>query len=256
MTPLDRRTVVVTRPLQQSEKLCELIQQQGGQTVIFPTIEIVAQDSEETIHTLDHLDRFQIAIFISANAVRAACAHVAYFPPTLKVAAVGKASALALQAEGVSVDIFPQDEYNSEALLSLPAMQSVQGQNIVIFRGNGGREFLADTLRQRGAQVSYVECYRREKPSISPEPLLQLWKNNKLDVIVVTSNEGLQNLYDMVGDTGRPYLLKTPLVLVSRRGEALARQLGFTGALQVADKADDRAIVTALQQWSDLERLD
>ncbi|MDH5325394.1 MAG: uroporphyrinogen-III synthase [Gammaproteobacteria bacterium] len=256
MAVLDQHTIVVTRPAGQSQALCDRLRRSGASVLEFPVMTIVATEVTGFQHTLEQLTGFDLAIFISANAVRYACKHIPRFPASLKVAAVGQASARALQEQGVNVDIFPKDVYNSEALLQLAPLQNVSGKNIVIFRGQGGRELLAQTLQQRGANVVYAEVYRRDKPQTPATALLDLWKKKQLDAIVITSNEGLQNLYDMVGETGRPFLRQTTLLLVSERARTLAQQLGCQGPLLVADKADDTAIHSTLINWATTQSLD
>ena len=63
-------------------------------------------------------------------------------------------------------------------------MNSVNGKRIVIFRGNGGREKLADSLRKRGAVVDYIECYERKLPNINRDILTRLWDKNTLHGII------------------------------------------------------------------------
>ena len=249
-TVLQGRTVVVTRPKQQSEHLCELIRQYGGKAVRFPVIQIEPPADKTFIKIIDQLQTFDLAIFISANAVHESFQYIKAIPPALQFAAVGKASTKTLKYHNIIVDIAPTDRYDSEALLQLPTMQVVQGKKIAIFRGVGGREILAQTLRQRGAEVTYVECYRRVKPNTSPDILLQLWQTGELGIIVVTSNNGLTNLYDMVGETARLDLLSTPLLLLSQRTKRLAQEMGFSAPLLVADRASDQAILNTLIQWA------
>jgi uroporphyrinogen-III synthase len=81
-----------------------------------------------------------------------------------------------------------------------------------------------------------------------------MWAHKAIDVVVVTSNDGLQNLYDMLGEAGRAHLLATPLVAVSARGAGLARDLGFQHIPQIASGASDEAIVAALIRWREGQR--
>ena len=170
-------------------------------------------------------------------------------PEHIKVAAVGKGSARQLNKHGVSVDIFPSQQFNSEALLAMDEMQAVAAKRIVIFRGEGGRELLADTLSSRGAIVEYAECYRRSKPEVSANELLAALSQGKLDIVTATSNEGLQNLYDMVAEPGRSALLKLHLIVVSERSKRLAEALGFTKPAIIAHNASDEMLIEAIVKW-------
>lgn len=250
--------VVVTRPAHQADNLCHLIEAQGGCPIRFPVLEIAApRDLARLDGIISRLSEFDIAIFISPNAVSHAMVNIAGkggMPPHVQVAAVGQASAKALAAYNQLIDLYPKDSFNSEALLDLDELKQVAGKKIVIFRGEGGRELLADTLTQRGAEVEYAECYRRVKPNIDVQPLLQHWQHGEVDIIISTSNEGLQNLLEMVTESGRQMLLNTQLLLVSERSAEFAQQLGFTQPPIIATKASDEALLQALIEWRQSKR--
>ncbi len=251
--PLAGVGVVVTRPAHQAEELCTLLAGEGACVIRFPVLEIVAPDDIGVLNDIiDRLESFDIAIFISPNAVNRAvnCIQARRaIPRNLRLAAVGRGSARALARLGLRADIYPATRFNSEALLELEPMRQVAGKRIVIFRGEGGRELLAETLRQRGAEVEYAEVYRRVKPKSDVAALLRHWARGDVDVVTVTSNDGLRNLYDMVGQLGRQWLQQTPLVVVSERARRLAAELGFKHAPVVAPEASDEAIVRAVKEW-------
>ncbi len=250
---LEGVNVVVTRPAHQAEALCQRLEEQGAGLIRFPVLEIAEPRDKNTLFGLiDRLADFDLAIFISPNAVNRAIPLIKSrtgFPQHLVVAAVGRGSARALEKSGRPADIFPEQSFNSEALLALPELHAVKGKRIVIFRGEGGRELLADTLRERGAEVVYAECYRRIIPQIDILPLLKHWQRDEVHIIIVTSNDGLQNLYDMVGRQGQPYLIKTPLLVISERMCALSKKLGFTHTPIVAESASDEALLNAVLTW-------
>lgn len=250
---LNGLTVVVTRPAHQAENLCQLIEAEGGKALRFPVIDIQSPADHGLLQTrLQHLCDYQLAIFISSNAV-----HFTYqalgggqLPESLLRAAVGRATALALSAHGQPAQIQPPEPYNSEALLALPELQSVQGQRVIIFRGNDGRGLLADTLSARGARVDYAEVYRRTAATSDPKQLYQAWDTGNLDVIVVTSNEGLQNLFDSVDASNQKHLLDTTLVVISERIAILAQSLGFRRPAVVARAASDTALLEAIKHYT------
>lgn len=252
MADLQGLHVVVTRPAHQANKLCDLIETHGGQAIRFPVLEIVPKIDSEFLQHIQHLNDYQIALFISPNAVRHALPAIEAhggLPPHIRIGAVGKATAAALTEQDYPVHIFPEEAFDSESLLALAALQDVRDKNIIIFRGVGGREHLADTLRKRGAQVCYAECYQRCKPKHDAQELLQRWAQHTLDIIIITSVEGLRNLMDMVGPDAGPRLFATPLVVVSERMVEEARQLGFKDTIICAAKAGDQQVLDALLQW-------
>jgi uroporphyrinogen-III synthase len=249
------RHVLVTRPAHQAEGLCALIEQAGGIPVRFPVLAIADPvDTAALDDLLDRLADFHLAVFISPNAVQRAMPRIhahGGLPDGILVAAVGKGSARELARYGRATDLVPSGRFNSEALLEMPELGDLASQRVVVFRGEGGRELLADVLRERGAQVEYAEVYRRVKPEPDTATLLRRWAHDGMDVAVVTSNEALRNLYDMVGSLGRQWLRKTPLVVVSERAVALARDLGLTAPVMVAARPDDEGLRDALLHWAE-----
>jgi len=234
------RHIVVTRPAAQAQVLAESIEFAGGIPVLFPLLEIDnIDDPQPLLAVADRLTEFSLAIFISANAVNKALNIILdkrEWPPQLRVATVGKSSERELQHFGIDNVIAPSDRYDSEALLALPGLQAaaIGGKRVVIFRGDGGRELLGDTLTARGARVEYVQCYWRNKPKFDAAPLLQRWARSQIDALTVTSSEGLHNLYDMLDETGRQYLRKTPLFAPHQRIVDAARELGLPQVILTA----------------------
>lgn len=243
--------VLVTRPKNQAEPLCRLIEAEGGTAVRLPLIDI-----QPSVHAADgasHLQRvseWEWWIFVSANAVNQARALGA-LPAALeadrapRIAAVGKATADALADAGVAVDLTPEPQSNSEGLLAMPAMQHVAGQRILIVRGEGGRELLKQQLAERGALVQYAELYRREPISGGADSLIAALREGTLDILSVTSGEALDHLYHLVPLEQRERLAGTPLVVLSERLKSQAESLGFRH-VSVADTASDPAVLQAL----------
>jgi len=239
--------VLVTRPKHQAENLSRLIEEQGGIAVRFPTLDIVPRDDDAIKLSLTNLDRFQWVVFISVNAVnfalKANSGKIGY-TESVRFAAVGKSTAQAMKIAGLPVDLMPENGYNSEALLAMPQLQQVEGQNFLIVRGEGGREQLATTLRSRGAAVNYLEVYKRIIPRIDSSPVMELLAQHRLDVITVTSAEALQNLSVMLGEknNNNKLLSLIPLVVVSDRIRCIAADMGFN-RITVTDSPNDTAIL-------------
>jgi len=229
-TALAGRRVVVTRPAGQVAHLAALIRAAGGEPLLFPALEIFdVAESAQLRALIEHLDRFDLAIFISSNAVERALALVRArrdWPAGLRVATVGRGSARELRRHGFAAVIAPGERFDSEGLLELPQLHQLAGKRVVIFRGEGGRELLGDTLIARGAAVEYAECYRRGRPATDPATLLAWCKRRELAAFTVTSSEGLTNLHAMLGDAGRECLAGTPLFVPHERIAAAARALG------------------------------
>ncbi|WP_353572865.1 uroporphyrinogen-III synthase [Candidatus Albibeggiatoa sp. nov. BB20] len=229
--------VLVTRPQHQAQTLCDLIQQQGGTTLLLPTLDIIPL----SINPNNLPKQIDKAIFISANAVNYGLHYLTTLKPT-QLIAIGKKTAQVLTNK-VKQPIFTTPApYNSETLLQQPELQNILGQHIVIFRGQGGRDLLADTLRQRGANVSYIDVYQRQKPTTDTTWLEQ----ETIDIVIVTSGESLQNLFSMLKQ--QSWLKTTPLVTMSQRVTHLARQ-HTQAAIYTASVASDEGLLAALLQW-------
>ena len=239
------RRIVVTRPAGQSAQLAALIRAAGGEPLLFPALEILdASDLQPALELIERLDQFDLAIFISANAVTKALALVRTrraWPPALRIATVGRGSERELQRQGIAEVIAPGERFDSEGLLDLPQLAQVQGKRIVIFRGEGGRELLGETLAARGATVEYAECYRRGRPQADASPLLAQCARRELDAFTVTSSEGLANLRQMLGEAGWPCLRNTPLFAPHERIAVAARSLGVQTVVQT-DAGDEGLI--------------
>jgi len=243
--------IVVARPEQQAKDLAELIRAKGGRAILFPTLEIIEAEDLRPLHQLvGRLEQFDLAVFVSVNAVNCAMSAIVSrrsLPDTLKIAALGAASRKALQRFGVKDVICPASRFDSEALLELPQLRDVADKNIAIFRGGDGRELLGETLAKRGARIEYVECYRRARPNADPEPLMQLWADDKIHAITVTSSEGLRNLFEMMNERGKELLKKTPLFVPHLRIAEAARNLGISNP--VVTEAGDAGLVKGLTKW-------
>ena len=241
--PLHNVKVLVTRPQQRASGLCHMIEQAGGSALQFAAIEITAPtDFQSREYARDHIQEFAIAIFISPTAVEKTFEFLTVLPAGIRISAIGSRTTSALEAMGLNVDIIP-DGHDTESLLEHPQLQAGQiaGEKIVIFRGEGGRELLGDTLQSRGAAVFYANMYQRSPPT-SASQLSQYLA--EADIVAISSNQGLQNLYDLATDKNS--LTRHALVVPGERSFTLAKALGFSNIF-VAENATDGACMNALE---------
>lgn len=245
---LKQTRILVTRPAHQAEKLYTLIEQNNGVPICLPTIEIVPLILEkiELEQSLANSDWF---IFTSTNAVRCYCSQLDNAKMRqLKIKsclAIGQATAKALITVGLNVDLMPEHGYNSEALLELAELQNVSQKNVVIIRGENGRETLAETLKKRGANVVYQNVYKRKIPEIDCTQISQLILQKQLNFITITSGEAIQNLVTMLPETQHDLLKKIPLIVVSERIQTIAKNLGFE-TIALAQMPSDDAILKTI----------
>ncbi len=250
--PLTGLKIAVTRPRDQAAQLAQGIEQAGGLPVIFPLLDITGvQDTGVLNEQISRLAQFDLAIFISPNAVRygiAAIRAAGPVPEVLKIATVGQGSAKSLRQAGISNIIAPTERFDSEGLLALPELQIVAGWRVMIFRGDGGRELLGDTLRMRGATVEYAACYQRSKSQQDAGVLLSAGS----DAITVTSSEALGHLWQLLNDSDRAILRNTPLFVPHERIAGLAREQGWS-RVNVTASGDD-GMLSALVSWAGLRK--
>ncbi|MFM9912671.1 MAG: uroporphyrinogen-III synthase [Methylophilaceae bacterium] len=240
--------IVITRPWQQAEGLASLIKRAGGHPILFPLLEIVAlEDYSVFDQTVAKLDGYDWAIFISSNAVQQGMTRLLAtrdLPKNGRFAAIGPSTAAELAKYGVTDVLTPHNRFDSESLLALPQMQDVAGRRIMIFRGVGGREVLANTLKDRGAEVTLAECYRRINPSQDASPLKDLWQSGRLHAIVITSSEGLRSLIAL---NAGAWLYTVP-VFVNHPRIAEAAIAEFLQAV-LTNSSNDEELLVAIEQW-------
>ncbi|MGE5386728.1 MAG: uroporphyrinogen-III synthase [Betaproteobacteria bacterium] len=231
--PLAGKVIAVTRPRRQAESLAHLIEAAGGTPLLAPLLEIAPPDDAAPLRqAAERLNDFALAVFISPNAVDyslpAILAHGPW-PAGVRPAAVGQGTVRALAARGIEHCIAPTERFDSEALLELPALSAAEvcGRRVVIFRGDGGRELLAETLRSRGAEVEAVTCYRRFAPPGGFDALIAACREGRLDALTISSSEGLHYLMDGLDDAARRLLTPIAVFVPHARILETARSLGF-----------------------------
>jgi uroporphyrinogen-III synthase len=251
--PLAGLAIMVTRAAHQARPLCRLIEDAGGRAVRLPVLEIQEpQDGSRLDGLIDRLGDFDIAVFVSANAVERAIARIRARGASLaqlKLAAIGRKTADTLEALGYAVDLYPRQGFTSEDLLALGELHAVRGRRVVIFRGEGGREFLAEALQTRGAAVEYAEVYRRAAPSVDRQAMARYFDDEAVDLVAVSSAEGLRNLDGLCGARLRRHLRRIPLLVGSERMLETARGMNFATAMAARDPSDE-AMFDAMLQWA------
>lgn len=246
---LSNKTILITRPPGREKHLCRLIEQAGGFAIHYPVFTIQPPSSSE-IEQLkqlnNHLPDFSMAIFISPTAVEQCRVYFPALPGHLTLVSIGSKTTETLKQHNMQVDI-EASEHNTESLLQAAKFQTpqIKGQRILIFRGTGGRALLGDTLKHRGAQILYVETYRRVRPAHRQLTKQQI---EAFDAITISSNEGLVNLISLTQDPGM--LVDVPLILPSKRTAELARQHGFKTIITAKNATDEAVLATLIDYFS------
>ncbi len=247
--------VLVTRPADRSCELVAALRGDGAHVLAEPLLDITplspsshGPELQRCRQQFMDLDRYQHLIFISVNAVNYGMASIEQFWPQwpigVKVYAIGTATAAALAARDVEVQSSDSLAMNSESLLSTPALQQLQGQKILIVRGLGGREYLAEQLVARGAQVDYAECYQRSCAKLDRGQFHDLLLKEHINIVCVNSGETLHYFNSLLGDIAQRYTVLVP----GERVAALAASLGFERVIQ-AENAGTAATLKALKRY-------
>ncbi|MEM5276619.1 fused uroporphyrinogen-III synthase HemD/membrane protein HemX [Cupriavidus taiwanensis] len=285
---MPRPTVVVTRPAGQSRQLTEALQGAGLDVLSFPLLAIgPAADDAPLRAALARLDTFALVVFVSPNAIAFALdtlagvqgAAVARWPAQVAVAVVGPASVAALAERGIAApayrviapaganangpghdDTVPDAEalrFDSEALWAQLDPAALAGKPVLIIRGNGGRDWLGDRLREAGAQVEAVEAYQRTLP----EPGAMQWQAVRDNLRpgaaphawLLTSSEAVRNLDVMARQHLSPQedasLRQVQCIAPHARIAEQALALGFAHIQRAAP--GDAGLLAACLQWAD-----
>ncbi len=239
--------IIVTRPTLQAAPLIAALTALGHQVQAMPLmhIEPLPDDSRTAAlrSLIQNLDHYSAVVVVSMNAADAGLAWLdAYWPqPPVGIdwIAVGPSTAERLTKAGLPVHC-PQSGFDSEAMLALPCLQSehIAGKKVLLWRGVGGREKLASTLRERGAQVDYAELYQRLPIHYSPEywqqalqskPVLLLSSTEQIDIVLAQYPQARTRLSAVI----------TP----SARSALIAQEQGFTSVIAAASARDEDSLI-------------
>ena len=235
--PLFGKGVVITRPERQADDLARLLEKEGAQVISFPTIKIIPpRDWSSLDAALNKLDAYNWIIFTSANGVHYFFERLGELKKDvrdlkgIKVCCIGPATAAQVAKKGIQVDLVPED-YISEGILQSFAAQNLQGQKILIPRAARARDVLPEGLGKMGAAVDVVVAYETVNSGKKKEELLELFQDNRIDVLTFTSSSTVTNFLEIMG---RDFTLpsRVRVACIGPVTEATARKAGFCVDIQ------------------------
>ncbi|MEL6116671.1 uroporphyrinogen-III synthase [Photobacterium sp. SP02] len=241
-------TVLITRPAPHGEALAQALAAKGIKALVQPLLAIAPGAGLLTLgDQLARLKKGDCLIAVSPHAVKMAHTYLTEkeicWPASLHYIAVGQQTAATLaDACGQHVEA-PQQE-DSEGLLALPALMTAAGRNVLILRGNGGRELIFETLAERQAHVSYCETYARHWLALNGAVLSQQWQQQNVDSLVVTSGQQLEYLYRLMPAQAKPWLMTCHLLVPSERIARQARDIGFRHITTVGSASNATLLAT------------
>jgi uroporphyrinogen-III synthase len=249
--------VVITRPAAQAESMAREVTALGRKAILFPLLEIhPLTDTAPLRAVLNDLGRYALVAFVSPNAIDAAFALLPDWPREVPLAVMGEGSRAALARHGVTPSnatiIRPRDieRTDSQTLLEALDIEALRGKQVLVLRGETGRELLADALRGAGVTVTQVAAYRRSAPQLDQARRDQLGEllNARHDWII-TSSEALQILLQMVrqlaGEAGVAKMQQQRLIVPHVRIQETAAALGLPH-VTLTGSGDER-LLAALQ---------
>ncbi len=247
-------SVLVTRPAGQGESLAAALREAGHRVLLQPllTLEALPQPEPAQRTILQDLDRYRHIIFISGNAVRYGLNWIDDYWPQLPAGVhwygIGETTAALLRDRGLRV-LAPAGDMTSEGLLQLAELQNVEGDRVLLVKGEGGRQRLRQSLESRGALVDELCCYRRGCPQLAVGELAQRLAQARVDTVLISSGEGLANLLRLLSQEETTNLSGVSLLVPSGRVAREAQAAGFT-RVTTADNASDAAMLRALASQS------
>lgn len=245
--------MLVTRPAGQAAALCDLVSAAGYTAHSQPLLEleVLPELPPRQRQLLLDLDRYQHVIFVSTNAVRFGMDFIEGYWPQLPAGvtwyAIGEVTAGLLRDYGVAA-VTPGSAMTSEGLLAVRQLQAVQDQRALIVKGEGGRATLGEELQRRGALVDELICYRRRCPDLPPGELAARLHEWRIELIMISSGEGLANLQILLSAQETTKFRDIGLIVPSGRIARQAIKAGFD-QIVIAENASDVAMLHALEQW-------
>ncbi|WP_420428703.1 uroporphyrinogen-III C-methyltransferase [Algiphilus sp.] len=234
--------LLITRPRHQARALARRAQSEGWHAISLPlfTIEAVCSDEKRKAQ-LEAAADADWWVFTSTNAV--SLTQAAAPDKWARAAAIGAATASALEAAGHPPEAVPEHSFSTEALLALPAFSDVTGQRIVIIGNEAPRETLRDLLSARGAAVESLPVYRLEAIDHSSETVGA--HVAEADIAILTSVSAADRLWSLSDAAARRRLAEMPLVVPSERVADFCRARGLHGPHAVAQPMSNAALLAA-----------
>ena len=260
--PLLDKNIWVTRSSNRADKLAQGIEEVGGHALLFPLFSILPAPPDPAFEgIIAALDAYDFVVFVSPNAVDHglnAIFRQRAWPPTLTALAPGLATQKALEARGISRILSPSAHFDSEALLELPTLtaDNIKGKRVLILRGNGGREFFAESLRKRGATVDCVTIYLRLP--IDEIDIKHFLREQKIDALAVFSSACLHQIFtflsaEMRHEETAVWLTDVPIFTPYRRIFELAKTQAWKNVFQTDARqcvSDESCLIESLCRYN------
>lgn len=230
---LQGKTVVVTRARAQASELTRQLQEKGAEVIEFPTIQIEPpRDPREIDREINRLQQYDWVVFTSTNGVHFFFERVkklkkdARIFSGVQIAAIGEATAKALEVQGLTPDLIPCDFTSHTLFEALEERNAIQGKKFLLARADIAPRDLREALEKKGAAVTEIEAYRTKRSGADSKGLLDSLQKGKIDYVTFTSSSTVQNFFDPIPKALRKKL-RSKLISIGPVTSKTLRQYGF-----------------------------
>ena len=252
--PLFGKTLVITRPEEQSETFMQGLLERGAEPFLFPVIETVPPEDWGPLDTaIQKLDRYHGLIFTSVNGVK-------FFMRRLKekgkdvrelkglrLYAIGPKTEKAVNALGIHVDVVPED-YVAESLLASMGKENIKGKKFLLPRAAVARETLPDQLRAQGATLDVAPAYQTIRPKTDTGELIRRIKEGSIHAVTFTSSSTVMHFMDLIGTKLKPQLTKVAVACIGPVTAKTAEKAGLKVDVMAEVYTVD-GLITALEKY-------
>ncbi len=256
MKALTGRRILITRARHQAESLAAALDAEGAEVLAVPAIQIIPPDSYAALDAaLSDAARYQWLILTSVNGVAVLAERMELLTLKrdvlrhLKIVAIGPATARALEAHGLHVDLIPR-QYVAESLVEA-LREQVAGRNVLLVRAKVARDVIPLELKKAGASVHVVDAYQTVVPAESCAALREIFSapDNLPDAIAFTSSSTVTNFFRLLHQAGFSSLpTKVAAVSIGPVTSQTLREHGVGSAAQASEYTIP-GLVAALCQW-------
>ncbi|TMO95355.1 uroporphyrinogen-III synthase [Pseudoalteromonas sp. S3260] len=238
--------ILITRPEGKGAALAQQLEQAGYQASLCPVLKITyLTPTSVELSPLVNADKI---IFVSQDAVHALSALKPAINTKAQFYGVGQQTADTIY-EVFGVRAALPKQHDSEGLLALKSLAEVDGSNIVLVKGIGGRPEIAKTLKQRGAFLNNCVVYQREPVAQQPADWIDHWQSQNVHGIVITSNAAVDAIFNTLTAAQLTWLQQCEFYVASERiGDYLQQQKINSTHIHTAAGASDHAMFACINQ--------
>ena len=251
--PLFGKTIVITRPEEQSESFVNGLLERGAEPFLFPVIETVPPDDWKPLdEAIQKLDTYDGLIFTSVNGVKFFMRRINDLGKDvrelkgLRLYAIGSKTEKEVNALGIKVDVVPEN-FVAESLLDSLGKESVKGKRFLLPRAAVARETLPDQLRKRGAEIDVPAAYRTVRPQTDAAELSRRIKEGSVHAVTFTSSSTVTHFMELIGEELKPQLENIPIACIGPVTAKTAEKAGLNVAI-MADEYTVDGLIHALEE--------